>query len=525
VSGGHLRGGVAGALAPNPDDARTERRGTSAGLIFRARAGGARYGECHADTYPGDGTRMTATLDRPATEAPANLVARLRATYASGRTRPQSWRSAQLERLRALLVDNETELATALHADLGKSPTEAYLTEVGFTIGEIDEASKHLSSWMKPQRVATPLTSKPGKAFVHREPLGVVLVIAPWNYPLQLLLAPVLAALAAGNCVVAKPSELAPATSAAIARLLPRYLDTDAVAVVEGGVTETTGLLAERWDHIFYTGNGSVGRVVMRAAAEHLTPVTLELGGKSPVIVAADADVAVAARRVAFGKFLNAGQTCIAPDHVFVAEKVHAAFTAGLAEAVREFYGADPAKAKDYGRIINDRHFARLAKLYDGGGYASTIVGGQRDEATRYFAPTVVDDVAADAPLMGEEIFGPILPVIPVPDVDAAMARINAGDKPLALYAFTRDDATAQHILQGTSSGGMLINHTLLHLTIPELPFGGVGESGMGGYHGKNGFDTFSHHRSVLQKPAGMDVKLMYPPYSKIKDALLRRFM
>ncbi len=470
---------------------------------------------------------MTATLDRPspAAEAPADLVARLRKTYAGGRTRPEAWRRQQLERLRALLTENEGELAAALYADLGKSSSEAFITEVGFTVNEIDVALKHLSAWMRPERVSTPLNAKPAKAYVVREPLGVSLVISPWNYPVQLLLAPVGAALSAGNCVVLKPSELAPATSAAIARLVPRYLDPEAVVVVEGAVPETTALLEQRWDHIFYTGNGTVGRVVARAAAEHLTPVTLELGGKSPVIVAADADVTTAARRIAFGKFLNAGQTCVAPDHVFVAESVHDELLRALAAAIEEFYGKDPAQAKDFGRIVNDRHFARLAGLYDGGGFGRTVTGGSRDPETRYFAPTVVDEVAADAPLMGQEIFGPILPVIPVTGVDAALARINAGDKPLALYAFTKDEDTAQHIIAGTSSGGVTVNHTLLHLTIPTLPFGGVGESGTGAYHGRSGFETFSHRRSVLEKPAGLDVKLLYPPYSALKDKLLRRVL
>jgi aldehyde dehydrogenase (NAD+) len=471
---------------------------------------------------------MTTTLDRPATpgaETPADLVARLRATFATGRTKSEAWRRTQLERLTAMISENLAEWDAALFADLGKSSTEAYLTETGFTIADLTETAKGLGSWIKPQRVSTPLTSKPGKAFVHREPLGVALVISPWNYPLQLLAAPVGAAIAAGNCAVLKPSEMAPATSAAFARLVPRYLDPDAFAVVEGGVEETTALLAQRWDTIFYTGNGTVGRVVMRAAAEHLTPVTLELGGKSPVIVASDAEVDIAARRIAWGKFLNAGQTCVAPDHVFVAEPVHDRFVAALGESIREFYGKDPKSSKDYGRIINDRHFARLSGLLDGGGYDRVVAGGDRDAASRYFAPTVVDDVAADAPLMGEEIFGPILPVIPVGSVDDAIARINAGDKPLALYAFTSSDATAQHVLHSTSSGGMLVNHTLLHLGVPNLPFGGVGESGMGSYHGKAGFEAFSHRRSVLQKPSKPDVKLMYPPYSAIKDKLLRRFM
>ena len=473
-------------------------------------------------------TQLSTLLDHehtPATEDPAALVSRLRATFASGRTKDPDWRAEQLDRLAAMVSENLPEWEAALQADLGKSPTVSYLTETGFTVSDLHTTRKQFRSWMRPERVATPLTSKPGKAYVHREPLGVALVIAPWNYPLQLRAAPVGAAIAAGNCAVLKPSELAPATSAAFTRLVPRYLDPDAFAVVAGGVPETQALLAQRWDTIFYTGNGTVGRVVMRAAAEHLTPVTLELGGKSPTIVAADADVTVAARRIAFGKYLNAGQTCVAPDHVFVERPAHDRLVGALSDAVRELYGADPSRSADYGRIVNDRHFERLSGLFDGGGYDRVVTGGERDGGSRYFAPTVVDGVAEEAPLMREEIFGPILPVIAVDDVAEAVDRVNAGDKPLALYAFTESDATVRQILHGTSSGGMLVNHTLLHLAVPNLPFGGVGESGMGAYHGKAGFDAFSHRRSVLEKPAKPDVKLMYPPYTTLKDTLLRRFL
>jgi aldehyde dehydrogenase (NAD+) len=471
---------------------------------------------------------MTTTLDRPRStgaEDPAALVGRLRATFAGGRTREPAWRTAQLDRLIAMIGENLDEWDAALQADLGKSSTVSYLTETGFTVADLEQTKKHFPTWMKPERVSTPLTSKPGKATVNREPLGVALVIAPWNYPLQLLAAPVGAAIAAGCCAVLKPSELAPATSAVFARLVPRYLDTDAFAVVEGAVPETQALLEQRWDTIFYTGNGTVGRVVMRAAAEHLTPVTLELGGKSPTIVAADADIDIAARRIAFGKYVNAGQTCVAPDHVFVQRQVHEKLVGALSDAIREFYGSDPRTSSDYGRIVNDRHFGRLSGLLDAGGFDRVVAGGERDADTRYFSPTVVDGVADDAPMMQEEIFGPILPVIPVDDVAEAIGRINSGDKPLALYAFTTDDATVQQILHGTSSGGMLVNHTLLHLGVPNLPFGGVGESGMGSYHGKAGFDAFSHRRSLLEKPMKPDVKLMYPPYSGLKDKLLRRFL
>jgi aldehyde dehydrogenase (NAD+) len=369
------------------------------------------------------------------------------------------------------------------------------------------------------------LAQRPGKSYVLREPLGVALVIAPWNYPLQLLLLPMAAAIAAGNCVVTKPSELAPATSTAVARLLPRYLDPAAVAVVEGGVPETTALLAQRFDHIFYTGNGRVGRIVLHAAAEHLTPVTLELGGKSPAIVAADADLAVAARRIAWGKFFNAGQTCVAPDHVLVHRSVHARFVTELAKAVRQFYGSDPRQSADYARIVNDQHFTRVTGLLDAGGYDRIVTGGDRDAVSRYLAPTVVDGAREDSALMGEEIFGPVLPILPVDDVTAAVAHVNSGDKPLALYAFTGDQDTVDQILRDTSSGGVLINHTLLQLSVPGLPFGGVGQSGMGAYHGRWGFETFSHRRAVLHKPAKPDLPVQYPPYTGWKQKVLRKVL
>jgi aldehyde dehydrogenase (NAD+) len=323
---------------------------------------------------------------------------------------------------------------------------------------------------------------------------------------------------------VGKPSEVTPHVSAALARLVPRYLDSRAVAIVEGGVDETTALLEQRFDHVFYTGNGRVGRVVMAAAARHLTPVTLELGGKSPAIVDRSADVRVAARRIAWGKFVNAGQTCVAPDHVLVHRDVESRLLDELVRAVRDFYGDDPSTSTDYGRVVDDRHWRRLRGLLDAGGYASVVYGGDGDEATRYLAPTILAGVERDAAVMGEEIFGPILPVLAVDDTEDAIEFVRSGDKPLALYVFG-DDAVAQRVLESTSSGGACVNATLLHLAVPELPFGGVGESGSGAYHGRMGFDTFSHRKSVLQRPTRPDPSVMYPPYTRLKDRLLRRFM
>lgn len=454
----------------------------------------------------------------------AAVAAGLRATFDTGLTRPEQWRRAQLSQLRRLLVEGEPELLDALRADLGKSAAEAYTTEIGFVLGEIRHAERNLSAWMRPAPVSLPVKFRPGRASVVPEPLGVALVIAPWNYPVHLLLAPMVAALAAGNCVVGTPSEVTPHVSAALARLVPRYLDERAVAVVEGGVAETTALLEQRWDHVFYTGNGRVGRIVMAAAARHLTPVTLELGGRSPAIVDRTADVRVAARRIAWGKFVNAGQTCVAPDHVLVHRDVEARLLDELRDAVLAFYGDDPSGSPDYGRIVSDAHWQRLRRLLDGGGYASVVCGGDGDGSTRYLAPTVLAGVERDAPVMREEIFGPILPVHAVDDTEAAIEIVRAGDKPLALYVFGNDAAGAR-VLEATSSGGACVNATLLHLAVPELPFGGVGESGTGAYHGRRGFDTFSHRRSVLSRPTRPDPSLMYPPSTRWKERVLRRLM
>ena len=462
-----------------------------------------------------------------ATSAPARLdvpdtVARLRATFESGRTRPLRWRRDQLEALRAMLVEREADLLAALKTDLGKPPTEAWATDVGFVISEITHALRHLRAWCRPERVWAPMVTRPASARIVREPVGVALVIAPWNYPVQLLLSPLVGALAAGNCVVGKPSEVASATSAALAELLPEYLDTDALAVVEGGVAETQALLAQRFDYIFYTGNGRVGRVVMEAAARHLTPVTLELGGKSPVIVDDDADLAVAARRIAWGKYLNAGQTCIAPDYALVVKGREDQFVEHVRRAIFDFYGADPKASPDYGRIVNDQHLRRLAGLLESG---EATVGGGVDEADRYVAPTVLQRVRDDAPVLQDEIFGPILPVVPVDDVEAAVAYVNAHEKPLALYLFTRSHATQERVLDQTTSGGVAVNATMYQVAVPGLPFGGVGPSGMGAYHGKASFDTFSHAKSVLRKPGKPDPALAYPPYTATKDRLIRRFL
>ncbi|MFJ5833680.1 aldehyde dehydrogenase family protein [Streptomyces sp. NPDC093089] len=464
---------------------------------------------------------MTGTAAPPARQDQdiPQAVTDLRAAFDSGLTRPAAWRRRQLHALRRLLVEHASDVEEALYDDLRKGRTESHVTEIGGVLAEVEHALRHLDRWMRPRRVAVPLNLKPATARIHPEPLGVCLVIAPWNYPLALTLNPLVGVLAAGNAAVVKPSELAPATSRLLAELLPRRLE--AVAVVEGAVEETTLLLAQRFDHVFYTGNGTVGRIVAAAAARNLTPVTLELGGKSPVFVDETADMAVTARRLAWGKFTNAGQTCVAPDYVLVTRAARDPLLAALPRAVQEMFGTDPRTSADYGRIVNDRHFRRLTGLTAEG---ELVIGGVSDAADRYIAPTVLTDVPTGAPVMTEEIFGPILPVLTVGGVDEAVDFVNARDKPLSLYAFTRDKAARQALLERTSSGGLVFDAAMIHLGAPNLPFGGVGESGTGAYHGRSSFDTFSHRKSVLSKPTRPDtLRLIYAPHSSRSFSFIAR--
>jgi aldehyde dehydrogenase (NAD+) len=450
------------------------------------------------------------------------IVDNLRRTFASGRTRSRAWRLDQLARLDRMLAEKQPELLAALEADLGKSSFEGWLAEVAIVRKDIAFTRKHLGTWMRPERVKTPSALFPAASRVLREPLGVVLIIAPWNYPLQLAAMPLTAALAAGNCAVIKPSELAPHTSDVIARYLPQYLDPEAVTVVQGGVPEATALLEQKFDHILYTGNGTVARVVMAAAAKHLTPVTLELGGKSPTIVDASCDLEVTARRICSGKYFNAGQTCIAPDYVLVERGTEEALVAALTRTLRDFFGDDAKQSKDYARIVNTRHHKRLVGLMASGTVAH---GGQHDESSRYIAPTILRNVRPDSPIMQEEIFGPILPILPVDNIEEAIGFINAREKPLALYVFTSQSTVADRVLSRTSSGAALVNDTVIHAAVSELPFGGVGESGMGAYHGRFGFETFSHRKAVIKKSVRLDLPLRYPPYTESKKEWMRRLL
>lgn len=462
---------------------------------------------------------MSATPQTEITEI-SNAVARLRNAYESGRTRPLAWRRQQLEGLKAMCTERADEFVEALRADFGKPPLEALLMDVSQGKTEAAAALRNLKKWTRPQRIGPiPLM---GRTFVLREPLGVALIISPWNYPIGLLLSPLAGAIAAGNAVMLKPSEVTPHTSAALARHVPEYLDPEAIALVEGGVPETTALLEERFDHIFYTGNGHVGRIVMEAAAKNLTPITLELGGKSPCLVDRDADIAITARRIAWGKFVNAGQTCIAPDYVLVHRDREEELVGALEAVTREFYGDDPKAAPEFARVVNRRHHERLAKLLESGHPA---FGGEVDAEQNYIAPTVLRGVTPDSPIMQEEIFGPILPVLPVEDMNEAIRFVNERDKPLALYVFTQDDAVEEKVLQETSSGGVCVNGTLMHIMDARAPFGGVGPSGQGAYHGRHSFETFSHRKTVMKRGFRFDLKLMYPPYSDRKRKIAERFM
>jgi aldehyde dehydrogenase (NAD+) len=458
------------------------------------------------------------TVHAPETTGSAGVLTDLRRVFAAGRTRVLEWRLEQLRAIERFLEEREPEIAAALAEDLGRSPVEAWLGDVASSKAEAAYARKHVRKWMRRRRESLPLAQLPGRAWVQYDPLGVVLVIGPWNYPLYLSLAPLVAAVAAGNCAVIKPSELAPATSALLARLLPQYVDAEAVRVVEGDAATTQELLAAGFDHVLFTGGTEVGKKIMAAAAPTLTPVTLELGGKSPVIVTADADIDVAARRIAWVKLLNSGQTCIAPDYVLADHRIVADLVDKIVANVRDFRAneVDPGL-----RIVNQRQFDRLVSLIsttDG----KVVTGGRSDGATLRIEPTLIVDPSPTDPVMADEIFGPLLPVLTVESLDQAVQFVNSRPKPLALYVFASGQL-GRDLIDRIPSGGAVINHVAMHCLVPSLPFGGVGASGMGAYHGKWGFDTLSHRRAVLSKPARPDPRLVYPPYSQRALTIMRR--
>lgn len=454
----------------------------------------------------------------------AGLVAGQREYFLAGHTRPLAWRRGQLEAQKALFRENRAELLEALWKDLRRNEVDGDLMDVGYNVREAEYALKHLKAWTKPRRVAAPWVVQPGRVRVRHEPLGVALIIGAWNEPFMLLFAPLAAALAAGNTAVLKPSELAPACSAAAARLVPKYFDPRAVAVVEGAVAETTALLEQPWDFIFFTGGPGVGKIVHQAAAKHLTPCVLELGGKNPTIVHKSANLPVAARRIAYGRYLNGGQICTAPDHVLVWPEVKDEFVRQVGVAIRDFYGDDPQQSPDYGRIVNRRNFDRLVGLLASGRVA---VGGQSDADDLYLAPTVLVDVGEDSPIMKDEVFGPILPVLEIGSVEAAIAWVNRRPPPLALFVFVEEGEVAERILGATRSGDAAVNDCTIHPLVPELPFGGVGMSGMGKYHGRWGFEAFSNARGVLYHSTRLDPAVRYPPFSKntLPRKVMNRFL
>lgn len=442
-----------------------------------------------------------------------SLLNELRKPISSGQTRPEAWRSHQLQQIYELMNRHESDVLEALAIDLGKPPSEA-LFELIAVRQEIKLAQKNLNRWMKPRRVRVPLSLKPGEAMVQLEPLGCVLIIGPWNYPFSLIFQPLVSALAAGNTAVIKPSEQAPSISKLIAKLVPNYFSPDVVSVVQGDGDVAAALLEQPFDHIFFTGSSAIGKKVMAAAAKHLTPVTLELGGKSPAIVVNGADLTVTARRLIWGKGLNAGQTCIAPDHLIVEEKIKLPLLKEMKSALASFYGQDPVHSFHLGRIINDHHFKRLSELLEGARQKGKVLcGGEIDAEERRIAPTLIEVENRKDPLMSEELFGPLMPILSVPNLETALIALRKEPSPLALYLFGGTSDEQKRLLNTTSSGGVCFNDVIMQAGIPELPFGGVGNSGMGRYHGLSGFETFSHQRSILSRPFWLDLKLRYPPY------------
>ncbi len=423
---------------------------------------------------------------------------------------PVKVRKERLALLKKMIQEKEAQICNALKEDLGKSNFESYVSEIGFMLEEIGQTVKNIESWAKIKKVKTPLTLFPGKSFITPEPYGVVLIISPWNYPFQLCLSPFIGAIAAGNRVVVKPSEYAPKTSSVIQQLLTSVFKEDEVQVVEGGIEETQALLKQKFDYIFFTGSTEVGRVIMKAAAEYLTPVTLELGGKSPLLIDESANIDVTAKRCAWGKFMNAGQTCVAPDYILVPAKLQDAFIARLQFHIKAFYGGDSETSPDYPRIVNEKHFDRLKALVDP---TKIAFGGKMDRQKKFIEPTVLKNVDWKDKVMEEEIFGPILPLIPYENQEEALQKIMEMPKPLAFYVFCENSDKSRKIMGQVPFGGGCINDTIVHLANPDLPFGGVGTSGIGSYHGQKSFDTFTHYKSVYQQGTTVDIPLRYPPY------------
>lgn len=435
-----------------------------------------------------------------------------KAFFNTQQTKDISFRKEQLKKLSKAIKSYESDILEALYTDLGKNKVEAYATEIGITLKSIKNARKELKNWTKTKNVDTPLYLFPTKSYIKKEPYGTILIIAPFNYPFQLVFEPLIGAIAAGNTAIIKPSELTPNVARVIKRLINETFDANYIEVIEGGIEETQTLIHLPFDYVFFTGSENVGKIVYQAASENLVPVTLELGGKSPVIVDETANIKVASERICFGKFTNAGQTCVAPDYILVHESVKDDLITALSKTLREFYGQNIQQSPDYGRIVNLKHYHRLTSLLNSA-QMNIVFGGHSDEDERYIEPTLLDHVTNDSAIMQEEIFGPILPILTYQSLDEAIAFIHQRPKPLSLYLFSEDENATQRVINELSFGGGAINDTLMHLANPKLPFGGVGASGMGRYHGKYSFDTFTHEKSYIFKSTRLESGVHLPPY------------
>jgi len=481
-----------------------------------------RIEELHGTAWKfNNGRSLNLSTSHASVLSPSEIVRRHHAFFREGTTRRVAFRIEQLRKLRAAIVRFEPRLLAALRHDLNKSEREAYATEIGIVLTELRVALRGVGRWAKPKRAKTPMSHSGASSRIVAEPYGTTLIVAPWNYPFMLAIAPLISAIAAGNTAVLKPSELTPTVSTLIAELIAETFSADYVTVVEGDAAASTELLRQPFDHIFFTGSPGVGKIVMEAAAKQLIPVTLELGGKSPCIVHKDADLKLAAKRIAFGKFTNAGQTCVAPDYALVHREVKEAFIAELADVIKRFYGERPMESTEYGRIVNERHYRRLIGYLNDG---RVVVGGQADESSLKIAPALLDQVPLDSPIMREEIFGPLLPILEYDEAGEIEAVVEANPKPLALYVFTRNNAFAGRIIERIRCGDVCINDTVMHFGSPYLPIGGVGSSGIGSYHGEYGFRTFSHYKSVLKMTNRFDPPFRYPD-SKWGLAVIRKLL
>ena len=450
------------------------------------------------------------------------LMEAQRAYYRTGATRSLAFRELMLDSLYRKIREMEPEINAALRADLGKSAFESYMCETGLTLSEISYMKTHLRDFAAKKRVRTPIAQFPSRSYVLKEPYGCVLIMSPWNYPFMLTLEPLADAIAAGNTAILKPSAYAPATSSVIKKLIAAVFPEEYVAVVEGGRAENQSLLEQKFDYIFFTGGTTVGKLVLQKAAEHFTPVTLEMGGKSPCIVDETANLKVAAKRIAFGKYLNCGQTCVAPDYLLIQDSVKDRFLPLLYDAIREMYGENTLQNPDYSRIVNRRHFDRISEILDG---ETILFGGEKNPETLQIAPTVVGPVTPDGPAMSQELFAPILPVMTYHTTEEAVTFVQSHPKPLALYIFSTDRGHIRYVQENVSYGGGCVNDTVVHLATPYMAFGGVGKSGMGSYHGKKSFDTFSHYKSILKNSSFLDMPVRYPPATARKEQLLRWFL